>query len=42
MLIVPRPMTVGPLLDLISYIDGAGAQDHDPASILLRADEVFE
>jgi hypothetical protein len=30
------------LPDLISYVDGAGAQDHDPAWILLRADEVIE
>jgi hypothetical protein len=35
-------MTVGHLLDLISYIDDAGVQDHDPSSILLRADEVIE
>jgi hypothetical protein len=30
------------LLNPIAYIDGAGAQAHDPALILLRSDEVIE
>jgi hypothetical protein len=30
------------LLDSNANIDGGGTQDHDPASILLRADEVIQ